>query len=722
MTQQPSPLHLTVGLRTDVGRVRERNEDSLVQPPADLDPRLPQTKGLLCGVADGMGGQAGGERASQQAAHIVAQEFYHAEETDLARRLEHAAQVANQAIFQDAQRNAALAGMGTTLTVAAVREAELVLAHVGDSRAYLARAGDFRQLTRDHTWVQEQLERGTLRPEEVANHPRGHVLTRALGADPYVTVDIVRETLQPGDKLLICSDGLTGLVAPDEMRAILEQRPPQPAADELVHLANERGGHDNVSVVVLAAAPGGVIAAAVPSWRRYLPVLSALAALLLIAGVVSLPRLLGTGGTGGGGTPTFEARAGIGGTGTPAATNPAATGIVATGEITETTVFLRSYPLVDPSTEVAKLGKGTSLTVLGRTANNWLNVRTPIGQTGWVSGTLVSLAAATSTIPLVTPPSTPTGTAPPTASATASPPPATPSVTPTPPSTTPTPTPASPTATETATVAPTAAPSATATTTATATATCYSNLRVVAQQPAAGTFLPLGSAFNQVWTVQNTGTCNWTPDFQIVHEDGERFNGASSTRLGITWAAGTQNTIAVNGLVVPGAAGQYSGTWGLHDANGAVFGAPLVVSINVRPPATAVPPSATPIKPSATQTPVPTVEAPPTPIPLATLSVTVQSPTNGAPVSGRVPFRWQYNRAPIEGKEIFDLRVCKGEGCRLNAVTGLTNTTATSGDWCMTNGEGLYRWQVWVIDPQTKQPLGPVSDIGEFNWTGGDCR
>ncbi len=157
---------------------------------------------------------------------------------------------ANQLILSEAHGESQ--GMGTTLTVAAVQGGLLHLAHVGDSRAYLLRKGVLRQLTQEHSWVGEEMRAGRITPEEDESHPRRNLLTRALGAEESVVVDIDSLKLKDGDRLLLCSDGLHGVVSDDDIQATMnDKNEPQAACDVLVSLANERGGPDNVTVVIV---------------------------------------------------------------------------------------------------------------------------------------------------------------------------------------------------------------------------------------------------------------------------------------------------------------------------------------------------------------------------------------------------------------------------------------------------------------------------------------
>ncbi|MFM7551940.1 MAG: Stp1/IreP family PP2C-type Ser/Thr phosphatase, partial [Actinomycetota bacterium] len=222
------------GACTDVGRLRQSNEDALVL----ADP--------VFAVADGMGGARAGEVASAMA---VAALYGFAGGAD---GLVAALEDVNDRIHAAAQADGSLAGMGTTATAALVTRDELVIAHVGDSRAYLLRDGRLRQVTDDHSLVAELIRRGALTPAEAERHPQRSVITRALGAEPDVEVDVVRLVPQAGDVLLLCSDGLTGMVGDGEIGRIVGEPGPLPErARELVQAANGAGGEDNVTVVLV---------------------------------------------------------------------------------------------------------------------------------------------------------------------------------------------------------------------------------------------------------------------------------------------------------------------------------------------------------------------------------------------------------------------------------------------------------------------------------------
>lgn len=235
--ERTQAMRIEVGSATDIGRVRERNEDSmLVDPP-------------LYVVADGMGGHRGGQVASQ-----VALEAMEELETGDGGSLAEHVRRANRAVWDRSVEDERLSGMGTTLTAARIAGGSALIAHVGDSRAYLLRDGSLRQLTTDHTLVARMVKSGEITEAEAEVHPHKNVLTRALGTDEQVEVDEDSIALVDGDRLLLCSDGLTGMVTEDQIQAILEtSEQPQQAADRLVKAANRAGGIDNITVVVLDA-------------------------------------------------------------------------------------------------------------------------------------------------------------------------------------------------------------------------------------------------------------------------------------------------------------------------------------------------------------------------------------------------------------------------------------------------------------------------------------
>lgn len=225
------------GSRTDVGCVRDHNEDSLVVTPP------------LFVVADGMGGHAAGEVASEIATTVLAEK---APKTPDAEALGRAVEEANLEIIAAAEDGRGREGMGTTCTAAILQEERLVIAQVGDSRAYLLHQGELQQLTRDHSLVAMMVEAGQLTPEEARIHPRRSVITRALGTDPSTKPDLYEIDVEAGDRLLLCSDGLYGMVEDPDIQAIMTRTAdPQRCASQLVNEAIAAGGNDNVTVIVV---------------------------------------------------------------------------------------------------------------------------------------------------------------------------------------------------------------------------------------------------------------------------------------------------------------------------------------------------------------------------------------------------------------------------------------------------------------------------------------
>ena len=226
----------TFGSRTDVGCVRDHNEDSLIVAPP------------LFVVADGMGGHAAGEVASEIAVNVIGERAPEHPDSD---ELGRAVQAANHAIIKAAHEGRGREGMGTTCTAAMLEGERLVIAQVGDSRAYLLHKGRLQQITRDHSLVADLVEAGQITPEEARVHPQRSVITRALGSDPRTTADLYEINVEAGDRLLLCSDGLSGMVLDRDIEAILNRvADPQLCASQLVNEAIAAGGHDNVTVIV----------------------------------------------------------------------------------------------------------------------------------------------------------------------------------------------------------------------------------------------------------------------------------------------------------------------------------------------------------------------------------------------------------------------------------------------------------------------------------------
>ena len=249
-------MRIASGGATDVGRVRTNNEDCF---------RIVVALNLFV-LSDGMGGEAHGEIASAMAVETIVKHCLDIETNPAARivgptqpnwsartkRLSTAFHLANKNIFNSAEEHAEQHGMGATLTAAWIDGANLSIAHVGDSRAYLLRGGSLLQLTRDHSLVAEQVRRGILSPAEAEESDMQSVLLRALGAQAEIEVDAEEHTVFPRDVLLLCSDGLTRMVTEPEIAGTLQaETDPVRAAEKLIALANERGGPDNITVVIV---------------------------------------------------------------------------------------------------------------------------------------------------------------------------------------------------------------------------------------------------------------------------------------------------------------------------------------------------------------------------------------------------------------------------------------------------------------------------------------
>jgi protein phosphatase len=283
-------MKLEVSSRSDVGRVRELNEDSLgMYHPTDAQERA--HKGELFLVADGMGGHLSGEVASRLAVESVVR-FYTAWRGDDVRAgLVSAVQQANAQIRARGGEQSSALRMGTTLVGALLRGNELHVVNVGDSRAYRVRNGRIEQLSRDHSIVAEQVARGLIDAEKARYLPRNRI-TRALGHRETVEVDHFLHTLQVGDVIVLCTDGLTGQVQDAEIATLVTQYSPEEATARLIELANQRGGPDNISVIVVRVGPDTLqpptlAARPQPAWKKHIwlwPfVLVALTALLLAA-------------------------------------------------------------------------------------------------------------------------------------------------------------------------------------------------------------------------------------------------------------------------------------------------------------------------------------------------------------------------------------------------------------------------------------------------------
>jgi protein phosphatase len=249
----PPSLTVEVSGHTDKGRVRPGNEDAFaVEPPTSARARA---RGTLLLVADGMGGHAAGEVASRLAIDTIPDAYYRARRVPIQDAIVDAITRANSAIYESAESDPSRAGMGCTVVAVVVEGDSFTIGHVGDSRGYLIRNGRARQLTQDHSWVAMQVAEGVLTLEQAEHHPNRSLIMRALGRQSSVEVDIGHERLQAGDVLLLCSDGLTGVVHDEEIAEYAGRHASSVLAERLIGLANQRGAPDNVTVVIAAIGP-----------------------------------------------------------------------------------------------------------------------------------------------------------------------------------------------------------------------------------------------------------------------------------------------------------------------------------------------------------------------------------------------------------------------------------------------------------------------------------
>ncbi|HLZ70306.1 MAG TPA: protein phosphatase 2C domain-containing protein [Dehalococcoidia bacterium] len=270
MSDPPAP---DSALRSDPGRVRTNNEDAVGGfEPADR--ALRAERGCLYVVADGMGGHAAGEVASNYAVASILRDYFTLPWQGPEPTLCTAIAAANAAIHAEGSTPGEHQGMGSTVVAAALLPGRAIVANVGDSRAYLLHDGQLRQVSMDHSWIAERVAVGLLTPEEAAAHPGRNVLTRNLGFTPQTEPSVAEVPLQAGDRLLLCSDGLSGPVAEEQMAGLLGAGSAEQAAIALVAAANEAGGPDNIGLIVVAPSakrvrpPAGTLAALhPPSWE-----------------------------------------------------------------------------------------------------------------------------------------------------------------------------------------------------------------------------------------------------------------------------------------------------------------------------------------------------------------------------------------------------------------------------------------------------------------------
>ena len=227
----------SIASRTDVGRVRKSNQDALIIGEG------------IAGVADGMGGHNGGEIASGETRDGILRELQG--KTPDRQVLEEAVKKVNLEVWERQEKDAALTGMGTTLTLLWPGEKEMLIAQVGDSRAYLIRDGKMRQVTEDHSLVGDMVRRGVLTEEQAACHPMRNYITRAVGTEDAIEVDLYSEKRKKGDRWLICSDGLYSQITKTALEEAAQTEDPETAADRLLQAALEGGGKDNITLILM---------------------------------------------------------------------------------------------------------------------------------------------------------------------------------------------------------------------------------------------------------------------------------------------------------------------------------------------------------------------------------------------------------------------------------------------------------------------------------------
>lgn len=277
MTALSNPLWVIARGQSDVGLVRQNNEDSFLIvdlttgsgiPEIDDDHHVMGEHGGLFLVADGMGGGAAGEVASRMAVDLVAQNLVDRlrvepslNQQSFSRIFKASIEDANRAVFQEAQRDVHLKGMGTTLTAVAAYGTTLFFAQLGDSRAYLIRNGSITQMTQDQSLVAQLVASGALTPEEAKSHPQRNVILQALGLEEKVDVIMSYQNLKLNDRIVLCSDGLSGKLGAEEVNEVLHTwARPKDTCQRLIDLARERGGEDNITVIVAGFDGEGLLA------------------------------------------------------------------------------------------------------------------------------------------------------------------------------------------------------------------------------------------------------------------------------------------------------------------------------------------------------------------------------------------------------------------------------------------------------------------------------
>ena len=245
-----------IGMLTDVGQVRPVDEDSILAADLSFGVNSESSKFLLLAVADGMGGHAKGEEASKIALNAIARAVIPdlLNNTPFTKILEKGIQNANQDILDYTAENPEASGMGTTSVCAVVKDNQIHLANVGDSRAYRVSDDEICRVTKDHSYVQALIDEGEITEEQAREHPRKNEITRAVGIMPSIEVDTMKLTLDSDESLLLCCDGVIAHLSDDDIHKIIRDSPdPQTACQEIVDMANERGGSDNISLIILSS-------------------------------------------------------------------------------------------------------------------------------------------------------------------------------------------------------------------------------------------------------------------------------------------------------------------------------------------------------------------------------------------------------------------------------------------------------------------------------------
>ena len=245
-----------IGMLTDVGQVRTVDEDSILAADLSFGVNSDTSKFLLLAVADGMGGHAKGEEASKIALNAIAGAVIPdlLNNTPFTKILEKGIQNANQDILDYTAKNPEASGMGTTSVCAVVKDNQIHLANVGDSRAYRVSDDEICRVTKDHSYVQALIDEGEITEEQAREHPRKNEITRAVGIMPSIEVDTMKLTLDSDESLLLCCDGVIAHLSDDDIHKIIRDSPdPQTACQEIVDMANERGGSDNISLIILSS-------------------------------------------------------------------------------------------------------------------------------------------------------------------------------------------------------------------------------------------------------------------------------------------------------------------------------------------------------------------------------------------------------------------------------------------------------------------------------------